>query len=251
MTNTKELAKNLMESSYNQSRASPSPGEPSFLPLGDVYFALQKFAIPGATSVFDYGCGGSPYRHLFPKAQYHRADSTPIDGIDYLVKEDCTTDAASGNYEIVLSTQVLEHVVKPSLYLREAKRLLAPGGRLLLSTHGAFYDHGCPTDCHRWTAEGLRNELASEGFTIESCYKLTTNFRGLAFLLRNFSWLLKKPRRTPWGFGLFSLRWALEKWGKEFDLWCDRVSQNERMVSDDVDANPFYIGLLIVAKKVG
>ena len=44
----------------------------------------------------------------------------------------------------------------PARYLAECFRVLRPGGRLLLSTHGMFVYHPDPDDYWRWTCAGLR-----------------------------------------------------------------------------------------------
>jgi ubiquinone/menaquinone biosynthesis C-methylase UbiE len=41
---------------------------------------------------------------------------------------------ADGAFDLVLSHSVIEHVANPLEYLREARRVLAPGGAILLST---------------------------------------------------------------------------------------------------------------------
>jgi len=41
---------------------------------------------------------------------------------------------ADASFDLVWCTEVLEHVVKPSVTLREINRVLKPGGKLLLST---------------------------------------------------------------------------------------------------------------------
>ena len=66
----------------------------------------------------------------------------------------------------MLSTQVLEHVTDPALYLSECFRVLRPGGRMLLSTHGIFVYHPDPEDFWRWTCEGLRKAVTDAGFDV-------------------------------------------------------------------------------------
>jgi SAM-dependent methyltransferase len=52
------------------------------------------------------------------------------------------------------------------LYLGEARRVLKPGGSLLLSTHGSWFYHPHPGDYRRWTREGLQREVEAHGFRL-------------------------------------------------------------------------------------
>ena len=72
-----------------------------------------------------------------------------------------------GCAKVIVSFQVLEHVWDLDWYFSEIRRLLAPGGTLLLSTHGTWLYHPHPTDFRRWTREGLRMELSSRGFVVQ------------------------------------------------------------------------------------
>ena len=65
----------------------------------------------------------------------------------------------SEQFDIVLSTQVLEHVADPTTYLSECRRLLRSGGFLVVTTHGLMHYHPDPEDYWRWTSAGLRKLL--------------------------------------------------------------------------------------------
>src|SRR5262249_24612505 len=67
------------------------------------------------------------------------------------------------SYDIVLCSQVLEHVDDPVQAVRELARALRPGGRLLLTTHGTYYYHPLPGDYWRWTHAGLEKVLRDNG----------------------------------------------------------------------------------------
>jgi SAM-dependent methyltransferase len=71
------------------------------------------------------------------------------------------------SFDLVLSTQVLEHVEDTQLHLDECFRLLRPGGTLVLSTHGVMYYHRDPEDYWRWTRPGLERIVAAPGFQVE------------------------------------------------------------------------------------
>jgi 2-polyprenyl-3-methyl-5-hydroxy-6-metoxy-1,4-benzoquinol methylase len=99
-----------------------------------------------------------------------------------------------GNYDFVLSSQVLEHVLDPAFYLSECFRVLKPGGKLLVTTHGTFWDHACPHDYWRWTAYGLRQAVENAGFGVLATKKITTGIRAALYLLEQNLDL----RRSPW-----------------------------------------------------
>ncbi len=177
------LTDQLDESDYTRQRIEPRPGDQFYLHLLDLRKALDDCRSQQAIQLLDFGCGGSPYRSLFPNAIYHRADYVSMPDLHFKVTTEGTIpDAAAYTYDLVLSTQVLEHVPSPQTYLSEAFRVLKPGGQLVLSTHGSFPDHGCPDDFWRWTADGLATELTRAGFTMKSIRRLTCGPRAVMFL---------------------------------------------------------------------
>lgn len=119
-------------------------------------------------SAIDFGCGEQPYREYFEKRgiAYRGADFG--DATEIAITPEGHVIAETASADLVTSFQVLEHVRDLDLYLSEAARLLAPGGKLLLSTHGAWLYHPHPEDHRRWTRAGLINELQSRGWKVEN-----------------------------------------------------------------------------------
>ena len=105
--------------------------------------------------VLDVGCGVKPYYPWFEFA----AEYVGLDVVDNPVAdlrggvEDIPVEDAS--FDLVLCIQVLEHCEDPPRAVRELRRVTAPGGRVLASTHGVQVYHPAPDDLWRWTHAGL------------------------------------------------------------------------------------------------
>lgn len=124
--------------------------------------------LPPGGRVLDYGCADLPYRDLVPaECEYVPADLEGNPAAALVLNPGGTVPAGDETFDGVMSTQVLEHVTDPALYLAECFRVLRPGGRLLLSTHGVFPYHPDPDDYWRWTSAGLRRAVGGAGFEIE------------------------------------------------------------------------------------
>jgi SAM-dependent methyltransferase len=138
--------------------------EPSWLMHKGLAQAVSRWAEDACGDVVDYGCGEAPYRSLFLHCKsYVAADFPSNSSADICYQPDGRLPLSDSSVDVILSTQVLEHVRDPGFYLAECHRVLKPKGRLLLSTHGFFMWHG-PGDWRRWTHEGLIYEVESAGF---------------------------------------------------------------------------------------
>lgn len=108
----------------------------------DKWIAEQAATVPRGTRVLDVGAGSAPYRALFADCDYKTQDFAQLKQdqlrngsyapIDFVSEADAIP-VPDGSFEVILCTEVLEHVAEPISVVREFGRILAPGGRLILT----------------------------------------------------------------------------------------------------------------------
>lgn len=108
--------------------------------------ALRRAAARGARTAVEIGPGSGVYLPLLCElvdevvaadvedAFLDRARELAAEHPNLRVVRDDVTATALGTFDLVLCTEVLEHVPDPVAALRGLRRLLAPGGTLVLST---------------------------------------------------------------------------------------------------------------------
>ena len=113
--------------------------------------------------VLDVGCGPKPYYPFFAEraTEYVGVDVVDDPGRRAASARSRSFPSSDGEFDLVLCTQVLEHCDDPAQAVRELRRVTAPGGRVLASTHGVQWYHPSPVDYWRWTHEGLRRLFAT------------------------------------------------------------------------------------------
>jgi SAM-dependent methyltransferase len=150
-------------------RVRPKRSHPRRVVLQELHRVLVEIAGSAqGNQLLDYGCGSCPYRELFEGrfSRYIAADLPGNPAADIDLTEDGRLPLETASVDTVLSSQVLEHVTDPALYLNEAARVLIPRGHLILSTHGVWPYHPDPTDFWRWTSDGLRRIVQLAGFEV-------------------------------------------------------------------------------------
>jgi SAM-dependent methyltransferase len=135
-------------------RMNPSRRAPQYAvrkPLLDWLRAQQV----GGLRVLDVGCGEKPYAALFADSAELVAFDQPGNRYADLHGSIEAIPADDACFDLVLCLQVLEHVPDPPAAVRELRRVVRPGGRVLASTHGIYPYHPGPEDYWRWTHRGL------------------------------------------------------------------------------------------------
>ena len=62
----------------------------------------------------------------------------------------------SDSYEVVLCTGLLEHVPDPQRLIDELRRIVKPGGKVILSVSAVFSFHECPDNFFHFTPYGMK-----------------------------------------------------------------------------------------------
>jgi ubiquinone/menaquinone biosynthesis C-methylase UbiE len=121
--------------------------------------------------MLDVGCGTKPYVAMFrPYVDEHvgldlATSPHGVRSVD-LVGTAYEIPVEDGSFDTVLCTFVLEHLEEPAHALREAYRVLRPGGVAIYGVPFIWHLHEEPRDFFRYSKYGLRYLFEHAGFEI-------------------------------------------------------------------------------------
>jgi len=149
--------------------------------------------------ILDVGCGRKPYQGLFTGA-------TSYKGLEIDTPENRASKQAeyfydgkefpfaAGTYSGVVCNQVLEHVFGPDEFLQEIRRVMTPGGTLLLTVPFVWDEHEQPWDYARYSSFGLKALLERNGFTVVEQAKTNADVRVLFQLVNAYLYKILHTR---------------------------------------------------------
>ena len=191
-----------------------------------VYGAAARLD-PGSR-VLDAGAGDAPYRPLFAHCEYRTQDwpSSVHDGArsaDVVADlRDLPLDDAS--FDFVLCTEVLEHVSDPLRALQEIRRVLRPGGSVLITVPFVIELHEEPHDFFRYTPHALRHLLVEAGFDQIVVEPLTGWAGTLSHVLRHAAPAMR-PALEPPRTGTRVAGLILRQFGKALESIAPRLDR--------------------------
>jgi len=129
---------------------------------------IRKYA---SGSMLDIGCGEKPYKEIAaPFVTEHVGvdhedtlhDKSNID----LFGNAYTIPVEDRRFDIILCTDVLEHLEEPGDALKEAFRILKPNGYAIYTVPLFWHLHEEPRDFYRYTKYGLKYLFEKNGFEV-------------------------------------------------------------------------------------
>ncbi|MDO8515572.1 MAG: methyltransferase domain-containing protein [bacterium] len=132
------------------------------------FIAYASKYIKGST--IDLGAGSAKYRSIIEgrSSKYLTFDVSSGDRID-VVGDIQKLPFKENNFDTIICTQVLEHVKKPWLAVKEMYRVIKPNGYSLVTVPFMLPYHAHPNDYFRYTREGLVSIFEDAGFKIINC----------------------------------------------------------------------------------
>lgn len=166
-------------------------------------------------SCLDAGSGRGPYHQLL----LARCRSvTTMDVEDRARKVDVKGDIQAmqaftdGEFDLVLCTQVLEHVPRPWDAMSEFRRVLRPGGKLILTVPHLSAMHEVPHDYYRFTRFGLQTLCDRAGLRILELHEVgglvAFLSHGLSYSLTSATASVPGLRWIAWGLNLLLIQVA-------------------------------------------
>jgi SAM-dependent methyltransferase len=121
--------------------------------------------------LLDVGCGHRRFEDYFQVDRYvgleypttFGPESAPVDVFGTAL----SLPFADGTFDTVASFETLEHVTDSARMVDELRRVVRPGGSVIVSVPFLWGEHCQPHDYFRFTAFGLRQLFESRGLRVE------------------------------------------------------------------------------------
>jgi len=173
--------------------------------LVPIFLRLPKF-----NRILDIGSQNAPYKKYLRYKRYFTLDIDKGSSPDIL-GDICTLKWREEDFDLILMTEVLEHLESPEKAIKKCYRLLKKRGLILVTTRFIHPYHPCPKDFYRFTEDSLKSlfkdfsriEIFPQGNRLLALWFFLTENK-FAFLLKLLNPLIArinfKDKRFPLGF---------------------------------------------------
>jgi ubiquinone/menaquinone biosynthesis C-methylase UbiE len=171
----------------------------------DAWVGARAASVATGSRVLDVGAGTAPYRQCFSHCNYETHDFAGYqnyqDGSEgsytplTYVSDICKIPVPDRSFDVILCTEVLEHVPYPIDALAELCRIVKPGGRLFLTAPLGSGLHQEPYHFYGgYTDHWYRKFLTEFGFEIVSIEPNHGFFAHLVQECARFSWVFDRHK---------------------------------------------------------
>ncbi len=171
----------------------------------------------------------------YPKATFIAANIPPLSSV------------ANDTFDYIVTFQVIEHIENDDLFIKEAHRVLKPGGKLLLTTvNKTFSLTRNPWHVREYYADGLQS-LMNRYFPTVETRGIHGNDKVMTYYDQNKESVKKLTR-----FDIFNLQYRLPRRLLQvpYDLM-NRLNRNRLLQADGLAAQINYTDYLISTNPAG
>jgi SAM-dependent methyltransferase len=154
---------------------------PFFIIRRALYQSIKKEAEKLSGDILDFGCATKPYQYLFKNAKSYigldienEGHLHENEGVDVFY-DGKTIPFEDAHFDAIFTSEVFEHVFDIDEIIPEIKRVLKPGGKMLVTVPFAWNEHEVPNDFGRYTSFGIQHLLHKHGFKVLN-YKKSGHF---------------------------------------------------------------------------
>jgi SAM-dependent methyltransferase len=162
-----------------------------------IYKNIKKYSknIKGIT--LDIGCGSKPYSKLLKTDKYvgidieisgHKHTDSKVD----VYYDGITIPFSNDYFDSIVCFEVLEHVFNPDIFLKEANRVLKPGGTAIFTIPFIWDEHEQPYDFARYSSYGLKYLFTKYGFDVIESRKYLCDLRLISLLMNAYIYKIFK-----------------------------------------------------------
>jgi SAM-dependent methyltransferase len=176
---------------------------------------ILKTIKPGR--VLDVGSKSSPYISNIKNTEYKRLDIVPNSRPDYVADLHDLGKLPKNYFDVVIATEVLEHLYDPQKAVEEIRKVLKKGGICIATTRFIYHYHPDPHDYFRFTWDSLRYifrnyqkvDVKHHGNYIQSMWQMI-NTGKFGFIMHWFNPFIAKikSKKTdyPLGFLVYAIK---------------------------------------------
>ncbi len=175
----------------------------------------------------DLGAGSAKYRDIIKQrsSEYIAFDMVDGENID-VVGSVFDLPFDDDQFDTIISTQVLEHIEKPWIMIREIHRTLKKDGICILTAPFLQPYHRDPGDFFRYTKDGLVSLFKDQGFIVIECDYYTEVFSTIAEFIK---FIFFNPYK---GKDRGRLRWKILRTIQKVSKFLDRFTKSSRIYAN-------------------